>query len=62
MIKIILAATGLLWATVSANAQPNWIYTARGKSWFPYFRFYGPEQAFFNKTWNLPDIEWLSAI
>src|SRR5262249_50243694 len=33
------------------------IYTAPGKPWFAAFRFYGPEQALFDKTWQLPDIE-----
>ena len=25
--------------------------------WFAYFRLYGPEKAFFDKTWKLPDVE-----
>jgi hypothetical protein len=28
-----------------------------GKGWFVYFRWYSPTQAFFDKTWTLPDIE-----
>jgi hypothetical protein len=35
----------------------NWIKTNPGKGWFPYFRFYGPTEAYFNKSWSLPDIE-----
>jgi hypothetical protein len=35
----------------------NWIYTAPGKPWFTFFRFYGPQQAVFDKSWVLPDIE-----
>jgi len=35
----------------------NWIKTTPGKGWFPYFRFYGPTEAYFNKTWSLRDIE-----
>ncbi len=27
------------------------------KGWFAYFRWYGPTQAFFDKTWRLSDIE-----
>jgi hypothetical protein len=37
--------------------EANWIQTAYGRGWFPYFRLYGPEKTFFDKTWNLPDIE-----
>ncbi len=36
--------------------QANWLQTAPGKGWFAYFRWYGPTQAFFDKTWQLPDI------
>ncbi len=35
----------------------NWIQTTPGKGWFVLFRFYGPLEAFFDKTWKLPDIE-----
>ncbi|HEX4859754.1 MAG TPA: DUF1214 domain-containing protein, partial [Rhizomicrobium sp.] len=35
----------------------NWIYTAPGRRWFAFFRFYGPEAAVFDKSWTLPDIE-----
>ena len=35
----------------------NWIRTVAGRDWFPYFRFYGPQQSLFDKTWKLPDIE-----
>jgi hypothetical protein len=34
----------------------NWIKTLPNKGWFTYFRLYGPTQAFFDKTWKLPDI------
>ncbi|WP_218511604.1 DUF1254 domain-containing protein [Variovorax sp. dw_308] len=34
----------------------NWIKTVAGKGWFPIFRFYGPSQAYFDKTWKLEDI------
>ena len=27
------------------------------KSWFPWFRFYGPDKALFDKSWTMPDIE-----
>jgi len=40
-----------------AGMEANWIYTPPGKYWYPWFRFYGPEKAIFDKTWKLPDIE-----
>ncbi len=35
----------------------NWIETVPGKGWFPIFRFYGPLDPFFDKSWKLNDIE-----
>jgi hypothetical protein len=35
----------------------NWIQTVPGKGWFPIFRFYGPLEPFFDKSWILEDIE-----
>jgi hypothetical protein len=40
-----------------AGQELNWIYTPAEKSWFPRFRFYGPEKALFDKSWTMPDIE-----
>lgn len=37
--------------------ETNWVQTVPGKGWFTYFRFYGPTEAFFDKSWALPDIE-----
>jgi hypothetical protein len=37
--------------------EKNWIQTVPGKGWFPLFRFYGPLQPLYDKTWKLPDIE-----
>ena len=37
--------------------ETNWIKTMPGKGWFTYFRLYGPTQAYFDRTWVLPDIE-----
>jgi hypothetical protein len=34
----------------------NWIQTMPGKGWFTLFRFYGPLEAFFDKTWKPDDI------
>jgi hypothetical protein len=36
--------------------EANWVQTVPGKGWFAYFRFYGPTEAFFDKSWALPDI------
>jgi hypothetical protein len=36
--------------------EANWIRTVPGRGWFPIFRFYGPEEPFFDKTWKLEDI------
>ncbi len=37
--------------------EANWIPTVAGKSWFPFFRFYGPDEPLFQKIWKLPNIE-----
>jgi hypothetical protein len=37
--------------------EVNWVKTTSGKGWFAYFRWYSPTQAFFDKSWKLPDIE-----
>jgi hypothetical protein len=40
-----------------AGTESNWIYTAPGRPWFPGFRLYDPDTAFFDKRWLLPDLE-----
>jgi hypothetical protein len=40
-----------------AGHESNWLETPAGSGWWPWFRFFGPEEALFEKTWNLPDIE-----
>ena len=37
--------------------ETNWIQTTPGKGWFTLFRFYGPLEPFFDKTWKPDDIE-----
>ena len=37
--------------------EKNWIPTVAGRAWFAYVRLYGPLQAYFDKSWPLPDIE-----
>ena len=36
--------------------ENNWVPTA-GRSFFLIYRLYGPEKAFFEKTWRLPEVE-----
>lgn len=40
-----------------AGHEKNWIETVAGRGWFPLFRFYGPLEAFFDKSWKPGDIE-----
>ena len=42
--------------TAPTGLESNWIPTG-GKNFFPMFRLYGPEEAFFSKTFLLNDIE-----
>ena len=43
--------------TAPAGKEANWIQTLADKGWFSYFRFYGPTEPFFDKSWALPDFE-----
>jgi hypothetical protein len=43
--------------TMPPGQEKNWIRTAAGKGWFPIFRFYGPLQPLYDKSWVLNDIE-----
>ena len=36
--------------------ESNWVQTVPDKFWFPYFRLYAPTQAYFDRSWSLPDI------
>ena len=40
-----------------AGFEQNWIPTVPGKNWFAYFRFYEPTEAYFDRSWPLPDFE-----
>jgi hypothetical protein len=42
--------------TAPEGLESNWIPTA-GEDFFLIFRFYGPEEAFFNRSFTLPDLE-----
>jgi hypothetical protein len=37
--------------------ESNWVETTGGQNWFTYFRFYNPEMSYFDKSWELNDIE-----
>ena len=39
-----------------AGQEKNWIETVSGKGWFPIFRFYGPLEPLFDKSWKLNDV------
>jgi hypothetical protein len=43
-------------ATAPAGKDSNWVPTG-GRDFEVLFRLYGPQKAFFDKTWVLPDIE-----
>jgi hypothetical protein len=45
--------------TAPEGLEQNWIPTVPGKDWFTYFRFYGPTERYFDKRWQLPDIQLL---
>ena len=40
-----------------AGWENNWVKTLKGKQWFTMMRFYGPEKAYFDKTWQMNDFE-----
>jgi hypothetical protein len=40
----------------AASPNKNWIQTIPGRGWFMLFRFYGPLDPFFDKTWRPDDI------
>lgn len=37
--------------------ERNWIQTIPGKTWFVFFRLYGPTEPFFEREWVLPNVE-----
>ena len=36
--------------------EKNWIPTAPGRGWFGLFRLYAPTEAYFDRSWKLPDL------
>jgi hypothetical protein len=43
--------------TPAKGFETNWIPTVPGQAWFTYLRLYAPTEAYFDKSWKLPDIE-----
>ena len=43
--------------TAARGLESNWIQTVPGKAWFAYLRLYAPTEAYFERSWPLPDIE-----
>lgn len=37
--------------------ESNWVKTIPGRGWWVWFRFYSPTEAFFDKSWQLPDFQ-----
>jgi hypothetical protein len=42
--------------TAPEGKESNWVQTIPGRHWFSYFRFYGPLEAYFDRSWKLGDI------
>ena len=40
--------------------ESNWVQTVPGEGWFVYLPFYALTEAFFDKSWALPDFEQIS--
>jgi hypothetical protein len=40
-----------------SGSNANYVMTVPGKGWFTYFRLYGPKEAYFDKSWQLADLE-----
>jgi len=47
----------ILIAPSVGGQKDNWVQTVPGKGWHMLFRLYGPEQAWFDRTWRPSEIE-----
>jgi len=47
--------------TAPADKESNWVPTSASGAFEVLFRFYGPQKPVFDKTWQLPDVERISA-
>jgi hypothetical protein len=43
--------------TAPKGHEANWVQTVPGKGWSTALRLYGPEEAWFDKTWRPSEIE-----
>ena len=43
--------------TAPKGFEKNWVQTKVGEGWFVLFRFYGPTEKMFDKSWTLLDFE-----
>jgi hypothetical protein len=41
---------------IPSGQEANWVKTVPGKGWFFLFRLYGPEEAYFKRTWKPDDL------
>ena len=44
-------------AAAPAEGESNWVPTKADGTFEVLFRFYGPQQPLYDKSWRLPDIE-----
>ena len=53
------------WPTVKTFVGPNapegyeanWVQSRPGVGFFVYLRFYGPTEAYYDKSWIMPDVQ-----
>jgi hypothetical protein len=43
--------------TAPKGHEKNWIQTVPGRAWFAFLRLYGSLEAYYDRSWALPDIE-----
>ncbi len=39
-----------------AGLEANWIPTVPGRAWYSYLRLFGPLEAYFDRSWPVPDV------
>jgi hypothetical protein len=43
--------------TPPPQGEKSWVKTKPGEGFFMYFRFYGPTEAFYDKSWKVNDVQ-----
>jgi len=57
-IRLTIAATDVYVGPAAPKGfENNWVQTKPGEGWFALFRFYGPTEKLFDKSWVLGDFE-----